>query len=270
VSFVVAGQVWQIPLPTSMKLVLVVLANHAHDDGTGAFPGIERIGFLTGLAERTVQQQLRALEERGLIVAVKYRTGGRGKATEYAIPMPVAPDAKGAGDAPIIQRVHLTAVKGAARAPQSVSNQGDTSEHVSPAAGSCQRAGCGRGAGHPGPHQDPWVDMIASLLYGGGPIPKHAASRVGELAKRVREYGDPPEKIRDAATWMIATWGKPGVLTLNALREHYELANNAEQSRRQLAKPTVVRVVHSHVWEPHFKDPGLEVCECGERRQHET
>lgn len=47
--------------------VLLVLADHANDDGTGAFPSVDTIAWKTRLSERAVQGHLRTLEEQGLI-----------------------------------------------------------------------------------------------------------------------------------------------------------------------------------------------------------
>jgi hypothetical protein len=47
--------------------VLIVLADHANHDGTGAWPSVATIARVTGLSERTVQRKLRALEAAELI-----------------------------------------------------------------------------------------------------------------------------------------------------------------------------------------------------------
>ena len=47
--------------------VLLILADHANDDGTGAFPAISTICWKTRMGERTVQRHLRTLEKDGLI-----------------------------------------------------------------------------------------------------------------------------------------------------------------------------------------------------------
>ena len=55
------------PLDPATRLVLVVLADHAHADGTSAFPSKVTISDRINVSERTVQRHLRALEEAGLI-----------------------------------------------------------------------------------------------------------------------------------------------------------------------------------------------------------
>lgn len=49
------------------KLVLLTLANHAHRDGTNAYPSAATIAEATQLSVRTVQRYLVALEDDGLI-----------------------------------------------------------------------------------------------------------------------------------------------------------------------------------------------------------
>lgn len=50
-------------------LVLIVLADHAHDDGGGAYPSVETIAKLARLTRRGAQKSLRRLEDAGLIAA---------------------------------------------------------------------------------------------------------------------------------------------------------------------------------------------------------
>jgi hypothetical protein len=48
-------------------LVLLVLADHAHDDGSNAFPSVETIARKARLSERGARYALRTLEESGAI-----------------------------------------------------------------------------------------------------------------------------------------------------------------------------------------------------------
>lgn len=54
------------PTPTA-KLVLLGLANHAHADGTGAWPSVDTLAGYADCDRRTVQRSLRALEGEGLV-----------------------------------------------------------------------------------------------------------------------------------------------------------------------------------------------------------
>jgi hypothetical protein len=63
------------------KLVLIVLADCASDDGTEAFPAVSTIVKRSCLSERTVRSSLRALEDLGVIGGDR-RPGAR---THYRI-----------------------------------------------------------------------------------------------------------------------------------------------------------------------------------------
>jgi hypothetical protein len=64
------------------RLVLIVLADHAHADGTNAFPSVDTIKTESYMSERNVRYALRALEQSGAI----YRTGVHDSGTHiYAI-----------------------------------------------------------------------------------------------------------------------------------------------------------------------------------------
>jgi len=56
------------PLDPATRLVLVVLADHAHADGTSAFPSKATISERIDVSERTVQRHIGALETLGLII----------------------------------------------------------------------------------------------------------------------------------------------------------------------------------------------------------
>ena len=72
--------VWDLELPPSEKLVLLALADWAHDDGR-CWPSIAAVAKKSGVSERTVQRTLRDAEKSGLIK----RTETRGKGCEYVI-----------------------------------------------------------------------------------------------------------------------------------------------------------------------------------------
>lgn len=58
------------------RLVLLVLAEHAHDDGTNAFPSVETMMRRTRLSRRSVQGALRKLEAEGQIEMTGTRDSG--------------------------------------------------------------------------------------------------------------------------------------------------------------------------------------------------
>jgi hypothetical protein len=72
--------------PVDMRgdlLVLIVRADHAHDDGGGAYPSVKTIATLARLSVRGAQNALRDLEAAGLIRG-KRRAG---KTTLYSLLM---------------------------------------------------------------------------------------------------------------------------------------------------------------------------------------
>lgn len=62
----------------SELLVLLTIADHADDDGENAYPGIARIAHRCRLSERRVQQIIKLLEERGLVMVEKQAGGSLG------------------------------------------------------------------------------------------------------------------------------------------------------------------------------------------------
>ncbi len=66
-------------------LLALALADHAHEDGTHVFPKIKGLAEKTRQSERSVQYQLRRMEEAGWLIRVSHGNGGRSSATEYRI-----------------------------------------------------------------------------------------------------------------------------------------------------------------------------------------
>ncbi len=76
----VMSAVWDLALPPSEKLVLLALADWAHDDGR-CWPSIKAVAEKSGVSERTVQRMLREAEKNGLIE----RKEVVGKGCEYRL-----------------------------------------------------------------------------------------------------------------------------------------------------------------------------------------
>lgn len=74
-----------LPLDPSSKLVLVVLADHANNDGDGIYPGNVRIARRSSLSVRQAQRCLAHLEGHDLIARARYAKGGKGHAVEWSI-----------------------------------------------------------------------------------------------------------------------------------------------------------------------------------------
>lgn len=68
----------------TMKLVLILLADYASDDGEKIYPSISTIAKRAEVSERTVQYTIRELVKKGLLEIVQERTGST---TIYRIPL---------------------------------------------------------------------------------------------------------------------------------------------------------------------------------------
>jgi predicted ArsR family transcriptional regulator len=77
-------------LPPARKLVALVLATYANNDGTNARPGEGRLAQNCGISERAVRGHLAALRDLGLIVRTfQGSSAGRQKlADSYDLNMP--------------------------------------------------------------------------------------------------------------------------------------------------------------------------------------
>lgn len=64
---------WEQKISPSEKLVLLVIADHADDQGGSAFPSLERMAQRTGLSRRTVIRAVQALANAGLVAVGKMR-----------------------------------------------------------------------------------------------------------------------------------------------------------------------------------------------------
>jgi len=78
------GLVWELELPREEKYVLLCLADHADHDGNNVYPSIGLIAWKTDYSERRIQELMRRLEHRKLLLRVGEQIG-RGKTTVYRI-----------------------------------------------------------------------------------------------------------------------------------------------------------------------------------------
>lgn len=68
--------VWEMELPTSEKMVLLVIADHADDQGENAWPSMATIARKASLSERQAQRLVKSLTKTGLLL-VEDQMGGR-------------------------------------------------------------------------------------------------------------------------------------------------------------------------------------------------
>ena len=74
-SIRVMTEVWKTSLPTTEKMVLLVIADHASDDGTEAWPSQATIAKKCSISVRTVQRSVNTLVRHGYLRLEK-RAGG--------------------------------------------------------------------------------------------------------------------------------------------------------------------------------------------------
>ena len=79
------SKVWELDLPSTQKLVLLAMADHANDFGRQCFPSIEHLAWKSGCSERSVQRLIRELEAVGIVVTTRRSRGGRNKVNQYWI-----------------------------------------------------------------------------------------------------------------------------------------------------------------------------------------
>jgi hypothetical protein len=77
--------VFELEIPATEKLVLLAMADHARDDGTGCYPSVETLARKTSQSRRGVQKIIRRLEARALLKPTAHARGGRSLSTEYQI-----------------------------------------------------------------------------------------------------------------------------------------------------------------------------------------
>lgn len=69
------SEVWRTDLPTVEKMVLLVIADHANDEGTQAYPAQVTIARKASISVRTVQRAVNSLVARGYIRLSKHSGG---------------------------------------------------------------------------------------------------------------------------------------------------------------------------------------------------
>jgi hypothetical protein len=85
-SWEASERVWRLEIPRNLKLVLLAFADHAHPDGSNAFPSAVRVAWMTLYSTRQVSTLTKKLEELGLLVRSHSRTG-KGNTVIYQIAM---------------------------------------------------------------------------------------------------------------------------------------------------------------------------------------
>jgi hypothetical protein len=72
------AEVWRTDLPTVEKMVLLVIADHANDEGTQSYPSQATIAKKASISVRTVQRAVNSLVSEGYIRMFKHSGGSAG------------------------------------------------------------------------------------------------------------------------------------------------------------------------------------------------
>jgi Helix-turn-helix domain len=71
------SEVWKTKLPITEKMVLLVIADHASDDGTEAWPSQATIAKKASISIRTVQRCVNSLQSQGFLRMEKHAGGSK-------------------------------------------------------------------------------------------------------------------------------------------------------------------------------------------------
>ena len=75
---------WEMPIPTSQKMVLLALADRANDDGE-CWPGQAELADKCSMSPRNVIRMIEWLEERGALRSERRQTGNARKSNRYIL-----------------------------------------------------------------------------------------------------------------------------------------------------------------------------------------
>jgi len=187
------------------RLVLLVLADHAKEDGTEAWPSVQTIVEQARISERQVQYALRRLEEAGAIT----KTGRhRGQNQRYGTNV-YSVNMKGANTAP------LDEPKGAIYDIQRVPYSAPEPSLLQPPLGPTPN-GVGR--------RNPIWDALTEVF--GEATTETARSRRGKVCRSLVAAGaSPDEIIRRAKSW--PRHFDDATLTELALEKHWDVLGRA-------------------------------------------
>ena len=203
---------------STQKLVLFALANHAHPDGTSAFPSVARIMRYTLLSERAIRLHLAGLEELGLIergdasIVASYinRADRRPQGWNLrldkisGVPLVQVVEVRGASSAG--NGVHLVHERGAGDAPKPYIEPSiePSSVFMSEAVQLC--------------------NLLANLIHeNGSRLPKVTNRWIQDMEKIMRLDCRTPQQVEMAIRWcQKSSFWKANILSPSKLRDKYD------------------------------------------------
>ena len=84
-SVLLMSMAFKSPLPTSEKMVMLVMCDFANDEGNSCFPAVETIAEKASMSPRNVHRILKKLKDDGWIAPEQDIKGGKGKTVPYQI-----------------------------------------------------------------------------------------------------------------------------------------------------------------------------------------
>ena len=84
-SLVAITWAWKQQVRTTIRFVLLALADFADDHGESCYPGQLTLAAMTGMKERAIRSALCDLEEAGLIERTSRRYKGRATSDSYRL-----------------------------------------------------------------------------------------------------------------------------------------------------------------------------------------
>lgn len=212
-SFLASATALYADLPIYEKMVLNVLADHADENGEGAWPSVERIALLAGrISERQVQRCLRRLQDMGFISVAAEAT--RHRPTEYRLHLDVIRETWVTESRPSNPGVTDGRSRGDRESPEPInepipqeSPKGDSFVQVMP-----QRKPRKR---------DVLWDALVEIM-GHSPSTKGERGKWNKALKDMREVGATPEDLMRRAVVYRKRW--PGIdITPMALVNNWDL-----------------------------------------------
>ena len=223
----------------TQKLVLLALANHAHPDGTAAFPSVATIQRYTLLSERAIRLKLDELEELGVISRCDPRIvaayiprhdrrpqgwnlalGLRSEVQEEQVVVERGASDDMNGVHLIPNEVHMTTERGAGDAPKPyITIQEPYLLNTSEASRLCR--------------------LLGGLIFdNGSKHPKITEKWIADMDRLMRLDGRTAEQVEACIRWSQANpFWKANILSPAKLREKYDTMRLQAQREQQQNEP---------------------------------
>ena len=222
----VMAWVWDQDLPTSQKMLLLAIADHADDDGDNAWPSKARLAKKVGLSENRIRQMLRRLEADGWITTDRqqggtHRTPSDRRPNLYRVVM----DERGLTHEPPRGLTH-DAPRGLTHEPLTISSTSSTS--------------IGGDSDTESPRKrkaDPLFDaMVEACSINALRLTTSSRGALNRAVKELREVGADPDQVADAARAYRLKYPEAAI-TPQALAKHFPALSDPVPVQSRYAAP---------------------------------